>query len=100
MTIEPMEKNALGQNFNVHLFLGEEEFDSIVKSLLPMDLNGDNWGIRHVQGSLAKHNNKFFRHNVVVTFKIISTHHYDQQRRRKQLKDCNTMSHKPWLCGT
>jgi hypothetical protein len=43
-----MEKNALGQNFNVHLFLGKEEFDSIVKSLLPMDLNGDNWGIRHV----------------------------------------------------
>jgi hypothetical protein len=53
MTIEPMEIKALGQNFNVHLLLGEEEFYSIVKSLLPMDLNGVNWRIRHVQGSLA-----------------------------------------------
>jgi hypothetical protein len=43
-----------------------------------MDLNGINWGIRHVQGSLAKHNYKIFRSNVVATLKIISAHHYDQ----------------------
>jgi hypothetical protein len=54
MIIDPMEKKALGQNFNVHLLLGEEELYSIIKSLLPMDLNGVNWGLRHVQGSLAK----------------------------------------------
>jgi hypothetical protein len=94
------EKNVLGQNFNVHLLLGEEELYSIMKSLLPMDLNGINWRIRHVQRSLAKHNYKIFRHNVVATLKIISTHHYDQPKRRRQLKDSNIMSHKPWLCGT
>ncbi len=45
-----------------------------------------NWGIKHVLASLARHNYKIPRRNVVATLRIISTYYYDQQRRRGQFK--------------
>lgn len=69
---------ALGQNFNVYLHLGEEELSSIINSLFLMDLNGMNRGIKHVQESLARHNYKIPKHDLIISLRIILAYHYDQ----------------------
>jgi hypothetical protein len=43
-----------------------------------MDLNGMNWGIKHVQESLAKPNYRIPRHDVIIALRIISAYHCDQ----------------------
>jgi hypothetical protein len=68
---------ALGQNINVHLHLRKEELSSIINSLFLMDLNGMNWGIKHVQESLARPNYRIPRDDVIIASRIISAYHYD-----------------------
>jgi hypothetical protein len=69
---------ALGQKYYVYLHLGKEELSSIINSLFLMDLNGMNWGIKHVQESLARHNYKIPKHDVIIALRIILAYHYDQ----------------------
>jgi hypothetical protein len=51
-----MDDKGIRKKFNVRLHLGKEELSSIINSLFLMNLNGMNWGRKHVQESLARPN--------------------------------------------